>query len=78
MLGPDKKKKKPQEKWEFDLEKDLKAPANLRSMKEKVNARIQELKTVLRQGEDKKNFEDAQVLLHGYVAAQKVIQRAGR
>jgi hypothetical protein len=72
------KGKKKKEILEFDMEKDLKDPANVRAMKEKINGRVQELKAILRQGEDKKAFEETQTLLHGYLAAQKVIQRIGR
>lgn len=63
---------------EFDLEKDIKDPVKLKASKEIVTKRIAMLKGALRQGEDKKSFADAQALLHGYLAVQKVIQRAAR
>lgn len=64
--------------YSFDLEQDLKDPGKLRAMKERVEERITQLKTMLRQGEDKKVFDEAQTLLHGYLAVQKVIQRVNR
>ena len=45
---------------------------------EQVEERILQLKSMLRQGDDKKAFEQAQTLLHGYLAVQKVIQRVNR
>ncbi|MBI3900793.1 MAG: DUF5398 family protein [Chlamydiia bacterium] len=63
---------------EFDLEQELKDPGKLRAAKEQIATRVQQLKNLLRQGGDKKSFEDAQTLLHGFLAAQKVIQRINR
>lgn len=76
-MGSDKKKKKVAEVT-FDLEQDLKDPGKLRAMKEQVEERIAQLKGMLRQGEDKKSFDQTQTLLHGYLALQKVIQRVNR
>ena len=76
-MGSDKKKK-PGADYSFDLEEDLKDPGKLRAMKERVEERITQLKTMLRQGEDKKVFDETQTLLHGYLAVQKVIQRVNR
>jgi hypothetical protein len=75
-MGSDKKKKKVE--YSFDLEQDLQDPGKLRATKEQIDARITELKTILRQGEDKKKFDEIQTLLHAYLAAQKVIQRVNR
>lgn len=72
------KKKKKGAEYSFDLENDLKDPGKLRALKEKIEARIQQLKVLLRQGEDKKTFDQVQTLLHGYLAIQKVIQRINR
>lgn len=62
----------------FDLELDLKDPGKLRAMKEQVEERVAQLKTMLRQGEEKKDFEQTQTLLQGYLSLQKVIQRVNR
>lgn len=77
MFGMDKQKKKVTD-YSFDLENDLKDAGKLRALKEKIEERIQQLKTMLRQGEDKKSFDQTQTLLHGYLAVQKVIQRINR
>ncbi|MFN0065321.1 MAG: DUF5398 family protein [Chlamydiales bacterium] len=71
-------KKKKVEEMSFDLEKDMKDPGKLRAMKEQVEERIQQLKTLLREGKDKKMFDQAQTLLHGYLAVQKVMQRVNK
>lgn len=76
-MESDKKKKKTAD-FSFDLEEDLKDPAKLRATKEQIETRISELKSLLRQGKDKKNFDQTQTLLHGYLALQKVIQRVNR
>lgn len=62
----------------FDLEKDLKDPAKLREVKQQVEESINQLKSMLRHGEDKKSFDQAQTLLHGFLAMQRVIQRVNR
>jgi hypothetical protein len=72
------KKKKKVTDYAFDLEQDLKDPGKLRAMKEQVEERVNQLKGMLRQGEDKKSFDQIQTLLHGYLAIQKVIQRVNR
>lgn len=76
-MESDKKKKKAAEYY-FDLENDLKDPGKLKAFKEKIEERVQQLKTLLRHGEDKKAFDQTQTLLHGYLATQKVIQRINR
>ncbi len=76
-MGSDKKKNKVAE-INFDLEDELKDPGKLRAYKEKIEERVVQLKSMLRQGEDKKVFDQTQTLLHGYLALQKVIQRANR
>ncbi len=79
MFGLGKEKKGPAfAEWEFDLEKELKDAGAMRKQKEEINQRTQELKTMFRQGEDQKSFDETQTLLHGYLAAQKVIGRIGR
>ncbi|MCH9626810.1 MAG: hypothetical protein S4CHLAM2_04410 [Chlamydiales bacterium] len=76
-MESDKKKNKVAD-YSFDLEVDLKDPGKLRAIKEQVEERVTQLKTLLRQGEDKKSFDQTQTLLHGYLALQKVVQRSNR
>lgn len=78
MFGMESGKKKKVAEYSFDLEEELKDPGRIRALKEKVEERIQQLKTMLRQGEDKKTFDQTQTLLHGYLAVLKVIQRVNR
>lgn len=72
------KKPKKEDDYQFDLEAELKDPAKLRARKEQVEERINQLKGILRTGGDKKSFDLAQTLLHGYLAVQKVMQRVNR
>lgn len=64
--------------YAFDLENDLKDPAKLKAFKQQMEEKVNQIKSILRQGEDKKMFDDAQTLLHGYLSVQKVIQRLAR
>lgn len=77
MFGAEKKKKKVAD-WDFDLEVELKDPAALKKRKNEIAERITNLKNKMRSGGDKQSFDDAQVLLHGYLATEKVIERMSR
>ncbi len=76
MYNPQQKKKAPE--MAYDLESDLKDPAKLKATKERVEGEVQKLKSALRAGGDKAEFEAGQVLLQGYLAVQKVIGRIAR
>lgn len=73
------KKNQVRELFQFDLEKELKEDAaKAKKLLSHVEAKIQELKHFLRQGMSSKEFDDCGVLLHGYAALQKVLQRIGK
>jgi hypothetical protein len=83
MFGMEKQKKgKKGEKEKeiyFDIEEDIVSdPANYKKLKTKVRERVQLIKTALRSGADKKNFDSYGVLLHGYVSLQKVIAKVNK
>jgi hypothetical protein len=78
MFEMSKKPKKKAAEWNFDLENDLKDANNVKKLKTQIDDRISNLKNLLRSGGDKKTFDDAQTLLHGYLSVQKVLQRIGR
>lgn len=69
------KKKKPTEDFVFDLEKELKDPKKYQEIKQKIEARIQAVKQVLRAGESQEDFDNFGLLLHGYTSLLKVIAR---
>jgi len=76
MFGlENQKKKKVVEEFVFDLEKELKVSKKQKELKDKVENRIQEIKEVLRSGENKEDFDKFGVLLHGYTSLLKVIAR---
>lgn len=62
--------------YEFDVEKDCRDPSKQKALKEQINTRVQQLKNALRQGDDKNFFDQAQTLLHGYLALEKVLKRS--
>lgn len=75
MFGMEKKKPK---RFEFDLEKDLKADRKKAdAIIKTVDERTSELKTMLKQG-SAKDFEGCGILMHGYTALKKVINKVTR
>lgn len=71
--------KKSQALFEFDLETELKKdPAKAQKMLKDVEAKIQELKTMLRQGTSTKDYDNYGALLHGYAALQRVLTRLSK
>jgi len=78
MFGLENQKKKKQvDEFIFDLEKDLKIGKKHKEIKQKVEDRIQQIKEVLRSGENKDEFDKFGALLHGYTSLLKVIARFG-
>lgn len=72
------KKKKKTEEFVFELEEDLMAPAERIKIKKKVEERIQQIKSVLRSGENKAEFDQFGILLHGYTSLLRVISRVAK
>lgn len=73
-LENQKKKKKPEE-FVFDLENELSKSLEHKALKQKVESRVQSIKEVLRVGENKQEFDQFGMLLHGYTSLLKVISR---
>ena len=71
----DKQPKKKAGEFVFELEKELTDPKKHKEIKNKVEGRIQEVKKILREGENKKEFEQFGLILHGYTALLKVMSR---
>ncbi len=68
--------KKPLKAFEFDLEKDLKKdPTKVRELLKSTEAKIHEIKSQLREGRKGPDLDNLGVLLHGYTALQKVLNR---
>ena len=68
--------KKPPEKFAFDLEKKLREHPNQKTeMLAKITAHIHEIKQLLREGANEKDFEKLGILLNGYTALQKVLTK---
>ncbi|MCX6988122.1 MAG: DUF5398 family protein [Chlamydiae bacterium] len=62
--------------FEFDLEKDLKTePLKKQKLVKHIEEKIQEIKTLIRQGSSAKEFDQFGVLLHAYAALLKVINK---
>lgn len=76
MFGlENQKKKKRFEEFVFDLEKMLQNGKLHKEIRGKIEARIQSIKDVLRVGENREEFDQFGVLLHGYTSLLKVISR---
>jgi hypothetical protein len=68
--------KKPKSLFEFDLEKDLKEDKEkTQELLKSVEAKIIEIKNILRQGTASEEYDQYGILLHGYVALQKVLKK---
>jgi len=73
MYGLEKDKKTP---FEFDLEQELrKDPAQGKAKLQMIEERIQEIKNLLREGSASEEFDKLGVLLQGYTAAKKIINK---
>lgn len=73
MYGLEKKTK---QGFEFDLEKELKGnPTKIRELIKTADTKIQEIKSTLRGGAKSAEFDDLGVLLLGYAALQRVLNR---
>ena len=78
MFGlEDKKRRKDDKPALFYLEVDLKSPKKRKEVVSKIEARITQLKGLLRGGHDKSEFDEYGILLQGYAALLKVIARFG-
>ena len=76
MFGlEDQKKKKTVKAFVFDLEKDLKDKRKFKELRKTIEDRIQDIKKILRSGENSEEFDQFGVLLHGYTSFLKVISR---
>ncbi|MBA3816164.1 MAG: DUF5398 domain-containing protein [Parachlamydiaceae bacterium] len=76
MFGlEDQKKKKGNEEFTFELEKELKSNQLHTEIKKKVESRIQRVKEILRSGENKDDFDQFGAVLHGYTSLLKVMAR---
>ena len=66
-------------KFAFDLEKDLKAnPKRKKQVLEHAESMIYEIKKLLREGTNEKEFDRLGILLHGYAALQKVLKKVAK
>lgn len=62
--------------FEFDLEMSLKKdPLKKQELLKEIEGKVQELKTLLRDGTSTEDFDQYGILLHGYSALQKVLNR---
>jgi hypothetical protein len=75
MFGLEGHRKKKPDEFLFELEKELLDPKKHKEIKDKVESRIQEIKKILRDGENKKEFERFGLILHGYTSLLKVMSR---
>jgi hypothetical protein len=76
MFGLENKKKQPHEEFLFDIEVELQDSAKLKEVKTLIESRIASIKNHLRSGENKEEFVNYGVLLHGYASLLKVINKA--
>lgn len=67
------------EKFVFDLEKEVQEnPHRSKELQEKTEKHILEIKKLLREGANEKEFDQLGILLHGYAALQKVLRKIAK
>lgn len=77
MFGLEEKGKK--ERFLFELEKKIKSnPEHGKSIHDKAEKRIHEIKQLLREGANEKDFDRLGILLHGYASLQKVLKKVAK
>lgn len=74
MFGLENKKRKDPTVL-FDLELELKSPKKRRELIDKVDERMGQIRTHLRAGEEKATFGDLVIILNGYLALLRVLNR---
>lgn len=66
-------------KFEYELEKELQNPSIAKKHLDHIQERAAKLKQCLREGLTEQNdFEKLSVLLHGYAAFKRIIQRKNK
>ncbi len=76
MFGMEKKSNKP---FEFDLEIELRKDSKKKEkLLSEIDAKETQLKGALREGQASENFDQCGLLLQGYAAAKKVLEKASR
>lgn len=63
------------EMLEFELEEEMHNSGKKKTRLDSIRQRMLQIKDILRGGESEESFQKLGLLLHGYVAALKVIDR---
>ena len=75
MFGLEKEKEKP-ERFQFDLEKDLKEkPQEKKRVLDQIEAQMNQLKITLRAGTASENFDKCGAFLQAYAALKRIVER---
>jgi len=76
MFGlENQKKKKKEEIFSFELEKELRDFDKNAAIGKRIENRLGVIKEILRAGENKDQFDKLGILLHGYASLLKVMTR---
>ncbi len=75
MFGLEDQKKKKNEDFVFELETKLRSLTGQNALKKQIEVSISRVKNNLRNGENKEEFDQFGILLHGYTSLLKVISR---
>ncbi len=76
MFGIEKNGAKAPPKFEYELEKTLKKkPSEAKRIALEIDKKLAHIKTSLREGTDREGFMRITLLMHGYLAYKKVIEK---
>jgi hypothetical protein len=76
MFGLENGKSKKPESCEYELEENIQDPKKYRELIDSLDKQIFALKGELRKGLDEQPYEETGVLLQGFLAFKKVVERA--
>ncbi len=79
MFGMQQKGSKTALKFEYELERDLKKkPAEVKRITAEIDKKIAHIRTFLREGTNQEAFMRITLLMHGYIAYKRVVEKIGK
>ena len=79
MFGQQGKGTKAAPKFEYELEREIKKkPADAKRIAGEIDKKVAHIKSHLRDGTDQESFMRITLLMHGYLAYKKVVEKIGK
>lgn len=79
MFGSQQKGSKATPKFEYELERELKKkPTEVKRIVAEIEKKIAHIRTFLREGTNQEAFMRITLLMHGYIAYKRVVEKVGK